>query len=271
MTEGSLVVRRSIGRQLKALRVAAGKTPADVGAAGICQKAKLFNLEAGRINLKVSDVRSLCWLYGADQATTDALADRALNTARGGWWEDYGDVMPTWFALYVELEASARRIMEFEEGVIPGLLQTPEYHRAVFAAQPDLPSDSADRQVKARQDRQRAAFERTPPLEVVAVLGEGALARMVGGKATMAAQLAHLCEMDDQPNVEVRVVPWDTGAHSSMKGGFSLLESGDGVSPPIVYLETAAGGRYIETDSIIGSYRASFKSLYDQALPIKGF
>lgn len=269
MSEGSIVVRRSIGRQLKALRVGSGKTYADVGAAGICQKAKLARVEAGSVRIKVSDVRSLCWLYGADQATTDMLAELALNNAEGGWWEDYGDVVPAWFNLYVELEAASSRVLVFEESLIPGLLQTPGYHRAVFEAQPDLDPETADRQITARQDRQRAAFQRQPPLEVVAVLGEGVLARQVGGPDVVAEQVAHLWSLSERPNVDVRVVPWETGAHSAMKGGFSLLEFPNGTSPEVVYLETAAGGRYIERESTVESYRSIFELVRDQSVPIR--
>jgi transcriptional regulator with XRE-family HTH domain len=271
MSEGSIVVRRSIGRQLKAMRLAAGKTYADVGAAGICQKAKLARIEAGSIRVKVPDVRSLCWLYGADQATTDVLAELALNAVDEGWWEDYGDVMPQWFNLYVELEAAAARVLVFEEALIPGLLQTPSYHRAVFDAQPDLPPETADREVRARQDRQRAVFERTPPLQVTAVLSEAAVARQVGGRAVMDEQLAHLRSTAAEPRIEVRIVPWEAGAHSSMKGGFSLLEFANDASPEVVYLETAAGGRYIEKESIVDFYRQSFKLAYDQSVAIKEY
>ena len=173
MNTGSVVVRRSLGRQLRALRDAAGKTSADVNASGIASKTKLQRIEAGNGPIKTADARALCWLYGASPAVTEKLAELALNTTAEGWWEDYGDVMPRWFGLYVELEAAASSISTYDPELIHGLLQTPAYHLAVFEADADLAAHSAEREVELRVERQRAAYDRTPPLRITAVLGEG--------------------------------------------------------------------------------------------------
>jgi transcriptional regulator with XRE-family HTH domain len=260
-----VIVRRSLGRRLKALRAAAGKTAADVTTAGIASRAKLFKIEAGSVPVRMADVRALCWLYGADDATTDTLADLALNTASEGWWEDYGDVMPSWFALYVELESAATRLLTYGAELVPGLLQTADYHRAVFSAQLDITSDSAERQIALRIARQRAAFERDRPLQVRAVLSAAALDREVGGSAVMSTQRAHLLAS----RADIRFLPADVGAHAAMNGPFSILEfQGD---PAIVYLETLAGGRYVEKLAIVTVYQRVFEAIAEQAEPIEEY
>src|SRR5215813_1406259 len=123
--QGSTVVRRQLGRRLRRLREAAGKTERDVEEANLASRAKLWRIETGKTPVKVADVRALCWLYGADTATTDALAGLAIGTAAQGWWEDYGDAVSDWFGLYVGLEAAATEIRLYDPELVHGLLQTP--------------------------------------------------------------------------------------------------------------------------------------------------
>jgi transcriptional regulator with XRE-family HTH domain len=137
-TQGTNLVRRQLGRKLRRLREAAHKTEQDVVESTICSRASLWRIETGRVPVKVGTVRALCWLYDADKETTDALASLALGTTAEGWWEDsYGDVLPSWFKLYLDLEAAAAEIRTYDAELVHGLLQTADYARAVYqAAQP---------------------------------------------------------------------------------------------------------------------------------------
>jgi transcriptional regulator with XRE-family HTH domain len=83
---GSTVVRRQLGRRLRSLREAVGKTDRDIEEASLASRAKLWRIESGKVPVKIADVRALCWLYGADQPTTDALANLAVGTTVQGWW-----------------------------------------------------------------------------------------------------------------------------------------------------------------------------------------
>lgn len=103
-------MRRSLGRRLRRLREAAGKTDRDVEEANLASRAKLWRIESGKTPVKVADVRALCWLYGADQPTTDALANLAVGTTTQGWWEVHGETLPRWLGLYLGLEAAAAEI-----------------------------------------------------------------------------------------------------------------------------------------------------------------
>src|SRR5262249_44621897 len=186
---GSTVVRRQLGRQLRRLRDAAGVTEHDVVEAGLASRAKLWRIESGKTAIKIGDVRALCWLYRVDQATTDALANLAQGSIARGWWEDYGHVLPDWFGLYVGLEAAASEIRIYDPEVVHGLLQTPNYLRALFVdSGVDIDEEAVQQQIKLRQERQQALTIRRPPLRVTAILGAGVLARIVGGKRVMAEQ-----------------------------------------------------------------------------------
>jgi transcriptional regulator with XRE-family HTH domain len=272
MSAGSIVIRRSLGRRLKALRASAGKTAADVAAASIASKAKLARIEGGQTPVKMVDVRGLCWLYGADQATTDLLADMAVNTASQGWWEDYDDVMPPWFGMYVELESAAERLLAFDSELVAGLLQTPAYHRAVYQADESYDPDAEGRVVSLRAGRQRAVFDqRRPPLAVTAVLGEGALRRRVGSDAVMEEQVARLRELDQQKNIDIMILPDAAGAHPAMKGAFNVLRFADDDDPDVVYVEALSGGRYMEQPETVARYRRVFDVLRSNSVHIEEF
>lgn len=267
---GSTVVRRQLGRRLRRLRDAAGKTPADVETAKLVSGAKLWRIETGKTPVKVPDVRALCWLYGADEKTTDALAALAVGTTGNGWWEDYNDVVPEWFKLYVDLEAAADEIRRYDGQVVPGLFQTADYARAVYrAARPGDGAAAIERHVRLRLDRQRKVLGRTPPARIVAVLDEAVLVRAVGGPAVLAEQTAHLRGLDRHDHVEIRVLTAGSGAHAAMLGAFVLLDFADPDDPPVAYLEAEVGARYLEEPAQLDTYRRICDLIYQQAVPLK--
>jgi len=245
----------------------------DVVEERIASKAKLSRIENGKQAVTVADVRTLCWFYGADQELTDQLAELSKETAQRGWWEAHGDAIPTWFHTYVERESAAVEAWTYQTGLVPGLLQTPDYHRSVFEAEAGmlLPSDTAERQVQLRVERQRAALDRATPLEVVSVLDEAVLAREVGGPEVMAEQRKQLLELNRRPNIRINVLPFSAGAHPALKGAFTVLGFDSSDDPALVYLETRAGSRYIEDPSMLLSYREDFARVRAQSVPIEEY
>lgn len=266
---GSIVVKLALGRRLRAARAEARKTVADVTTAGLGSKAKLARIESGLVPVKVADVRALCWLYGLNEVETEALAEMALNTATEGWWEDYSDVLPVWFSMYVELEAAANQVLSYDPELVLGLLQTSDYTRAIGMADPRLSAEAVERNVKLRSDRQQGAFTRQPPLEVTAVLGAGVLHRQVGGQQVMDSQRQALRERSAQRNVDVRILPWGVGAHAAMQGAFVILQFARPDHPDVVYLETRAGGRYIHKDEVVADYHRMFAIIREESNPIE--
>ena len=262
---GSVVVRRQLGSQLRKLRLAAGKSVMDVTEASLGSKAKISRIETGKGPVKVADVRALCWLYGADAATTDALAALAPGTQQEGWWEEYGEVVvPDWFGLYAGLEAAASRIRCFEPALVHGLVQTPEYAAAATASDPRLSPDVIAQRVRFRMERQQSVLRVDPP-SVTVIMGESALASVVGSAEIMRAQVEHLRATTI---VDVRVLPFSAGAYP-LRGSFALLDFADEDDPSVAYLDIPMGARYFDRDPERAEYEYVFDVIHSKSIPIK--
>lgn len=268
---GQRVVRRTLGRRLTRLRTAWGKTRREVAEAKLgISEPTLHRIETGKVPVTVANVRALCWLYGVDASTTDALAELALGTSQEEWW-DANPVIPDWFKLYVGLEASAVRISCYDGEVVPGELQTEAYARAVFLCEQVEEEETIERQVKLRMQRQRALFGRSPAPRLVTVLGEGALTRQVGGEKVLAEQVQHLRDVAALQHVELRVLPFSAGAHAAMAGAFRILEFDDPEDPDVVYLESHVGALYLEEQHEVEEYRRVFQLITKASVPMEEY
>jgi transcriptional regulator with XRE-family HTH domain len=268
---GQRVVRRALGRRLTRLRVAADKSRREVAEARLgISEPTLHRIETGKVPVTVANVRALCWLYGIDESTTDALSELALGTSHEEWW-DANPVIPDWFKLYVGLEASATRISTYEGEVVPGELQTEQYARAVYDAGEVVDVEAADRHVKLRMQRQAALAARSPKPRLTTVLGEGVLRRQVGGPDVLAAQVEHLREAAEQEHVDILVLPWVVGAHAAMTGAFRIMDFDDPEDPDVVYLESLIGAVYLEEAVEVEQYRRVFARICEAAVPIAEF
>jgi transcriptional regulator with XRE-family HTH domain len=266
------LVRRQLGHHLRRLRLAAGKTHADAETAGMGHRSTLWRIEAGRAKVRPSTVRALCWLYDANDTTSDALYAMARQAEQPGWWEEFRGDLPTWFTLYVELEAAARRISTYQPSVVDGLLQTPDYARAIFTAGYPKPSaDDVERQIAIRSQRQQQLLTRRDPVHLNLVLCESVLLRAVGGPAVLAAQREHLRLLNQRETIDVRVLTFAAGAHPAVRGQFTVLDLDSDADPDVVYLETLNGGRYLETSSELARYRGVFAELSSRATPLEEY
>lgn len=144
-------------------------------------------------------------------------SEKIIEIARGaqqrGWWQSYKDVLPEWLEFYLGLEDEASSISTFQGEVVPGMLQSGDYARAITLI--TVGDEEADRQVAARLRRQEA-LHRPDPVHISAVLSEAVLLRPVGGKAVMAQQLAHLIELAKLRHVTIQVLPFAVGGHPSI-------------------------------------------------------
>lgn len=266
---GPTVVRRQLGRTLRYLRVDAGKTHADVEAARIASPAKMWRIESGKTAVKPGDVWALARLYDLPSDVADVLASLASGTRDDGWWEDNDRAVPDWLGLYAGLEAVSSQVTTYHPELVHGLLQTPEYAEAVIRADPELSEATVRRRLAFRLDRQRAVLGRAAG--VVAVLGAGALALRVGSDEVMDAQVAHLRATGANGKVDIRILPWTTGAHPSMKGAFTVLDFDDPDDPALAYVETHLGSRYLEQPQQLSEYRRIFGLLRDRSVPISEY
>jgi hypothetical protein len=182
-----------------------------------------------------------------------------------GWWQPY-DLE---FSTYVGLEAEAVSTKYYQSIVVPGLLQTPDYARAMHEVViPKLSKERIDELVRVRLVRQQL-LRRDPPLVVSAVVDEAALHRVVGGAATMRAQLAQLVELSHLPNVTIRVIPFTAGAHFAMDSTFRILEFRSPV-PDVVYVEGLVGFLYLDRAQDVARYQTTYEHLTEFALTPTG-
>ena len=261
---GSVVVRRQLGIKLRRLREAAGKSLADVQKSKIASTSKINRIENGRLPVRVETVWALCRLYGADAATTDALAALAPGTEQDGWLEEYGEtIVPDHLRLYAGLEASASRIRGFEPEVIKGPLQTPEYAAAIIGCDPRVNADAVEQRVRFRMERQRTVFESSPGMTVA--MGEGAL--LCGPPDVMEPQIEHLRALSERPKVDVRVVPFSAGMFPRL-GSFTLLDFDDEEDPSVAYVEVPKGARYFDRAEDREDYEYVFNIIMSKSIEI---
>ncbi len=255
--------RLQLGIELRRLRDAAGMSREEAAAAIKCSKSRIAQIELGRNVVSYSELRVLLRdYYDAGQDTLDALEELREEASKRGWWSTYG--LPDRLAGYVGLEddASAVRTVELEN--IPGLLQTERYMRRLCTIEVRLSGKEVEKRVTVRLRRQ-ARLTGTNPLQLTAVVSEAALVRCARDEVA-ADQLAHLIEVAQWPNVELRVLPFDLGLHVAMAGPFSLLSFPAGLLPDAAYQEYVVGGHVIDDASVVSQLATLFSELRGQAL-----
>ena len=265
-TPSPTVRRKRLGIELRRLREQAELTCEDVGRRLECSGTRISRMETGRISVRPGDARELLEVYGVTGAAADALVQLAREARRKGWWHTYSRVLPHWFEPYIGLESEAVRLRDFQPLVIPGLLQTEDYARAVLRAAP-LAGGSAeiDRLVDLRMERQKILGQDGPP-NLWVVLSESVLRVQVGGPAVMRAQLLRLAEVAERPNVTVQVLPYTTAAHVHPVSPFTMLEFADTADPAVVYLEHLTGSLFLENEDEVRRHRVVFDHLCAEAL-----
>ncbi len=228
--------------------------------------SKLSRIENAHTTPDPSDVQKLLLLYGVEESYAGQLFALAQEAARKGWWEAYGDVLPDTYAAYIGLEAEATGVLDWASEVVPGLLQTEDYARAVIQTHMrttrTIPPGEVERRVQARMARQQI-LERDPPFDLRAVLCESVLLRRIGNDAVMKSQLDRLLNFVEYPNVALRILPL-SAPHPIGTGGFILLKFGqvhDVGYHDIVYLEHLAGAMYLEDERDTYQYHLAFESL----------
>ncbi|WP_432744500.1 helix-turn-helix domain-containing protein [Streptomyces sp. JH002] len=259
MTTSSPVVRRRrLGLELKRLREGVGLKGNDAAKSLKWSASKLSRLEAGRSTPTPADVTKLLDLYQLnDEAQREKLAILTKEARKKGWWQLYSDIPYTTF---IGLEAEAETILTYET-VIPGLLQTSQYAEAINRATgPGLTDEALEQRLDVRMQRQQLLTQHNP-IQLRAVLDESALCRMVGGPEVMRAQLAHLLDMADSPNVLLQAIPFSIGAHpGTLVGPFVILRFAHPEDPDVVYVEANADpyvGNLQEHEVLFDNLRAN--------------
>ena len=264
---GPTVLRLILGSQLRRFREEAGVSPEQAGYEIRASRSKISRMEPGRVGFKSRDVNDLLTLYGVGEEQVRAkLLSYAQQASTPGWWSKYDDVVPGWFEEYLGLEAAATVIRTFELQFVDGLFQTEAYARAVASlGDQAAPAEEIDRRVSVRLNRQSLLTSPEPP-QVWSVMDEAVLRRPVGGREVMRAQLAHLVEVADLPQVTLQVVPFARGGHAAAGGSFSVLRFGAPEVPDIVYIEQLTSALYLDKPEDVDHYMVVIDSLCAEAL-----
>lgn len=240
---------RRLGIALRTHREAAGMTLEAAADEINSTRSTLSRYENAQTLINPATVRSLLGLYGADADEVASMVQLAKDVRKPGWWVAYSYLLDKRTIDFIALEAEASAIANFEPSVVPGLLQTADYIRAVMLGGPHtLTDDEVQQRVQARLDRQKRLTEPTNGSVPIfdAIIDEGALLRPVGSEQVTRDQLKHLLKAAELPNVTVQVIPLIAGYHRGTRGSLHMLEFPDPEDPIVASVETVAGQLIID-------------------------
>jgi transcriptional regulator with XRE-family HTH domain len=243
------------GAELRRARAAVGLSQDQLGQRLGYSAAQVGKVETGE------RAPSQDFAQGCDQVfpETGGLLARIYQLARR-WDGGY----PSWFAEWIDSERRATSLCWWEPLLIPGLLQTADYARAILAADPETTDDQLEELVAARLERQ-TIFDRAEPPTFWAVLDEAVLHRLIGTRKVMYDQLLHLADTSCRSNITVQIVPAEIGAHAGLLGGFAIASFGNAAGT--VYMESPSQGQTTEVPSVVRRLSRTFDTLRADALP----
>ncbi|WP_249352047.1 helix-turn-helix domain-containing protein [Nocardiopsis akebiae] len=249
--------------QLKRLRTQAKLSQEQVANELGWDTSKLYRIENGRfVRLTTEAVAALCRLYGS----TDALREELVEIAKAArkqkpWWFQHEDVAGNAF---YSLENEATKIQQYAMGIVPGLLQHPDYIEALMAR--GFVTDPKERQkrVAARIERCTSILDRDVPPRIWAVIDESALRCLVGGPEVMRTQFQHLMELDKRPNIDIQVLLLSKGMAQSC--GYTLLHLGE--TDRVGYLDVPPSGHFFEGSDELANHEHGFEYMQAAALPL---
>lgn len=240
--------RFQLGKQLRELRERAGLTTEDIGLQLDCSASTVSRIEGGKVGVRRNVLTQMLDIYEvSDTELRETLLALAKQGKQRGWFARYND-LPSAYSRFIGLESAAAEMRNYESLLVPGLLQTEEYYRALMREDvPDDPRGKIETRVEVRRERQ-ALLHKEDPLRLYAVLDESVIRRLIGGPDVMRAQLKHLLEMSDLSNVTIQVLPFSGGAYAGMAGSFAILRFAE--APSVVFAEALVGDIYQEADDV---------------------
>ncbi|MFE3192418.1 helix-turn-helix domain-containing protein [Nocardia sp. NPDC059240] len=268
------VARKQVGMQLREARQKANLDLSDVADAmgpgwSTSKVGRLERGESGRISLPEVDV--LAQILEMDDDTHSNVVALVKQAASKSWWYKYRDVVHSGFRIYADMEACACRMTMYHNNIVPGVLQTAEYARALdrifFAGEPE---STLNRRLQLKLERQSFITRKTKPIIVNAILHESAIHTQVGGLAVMADQLEHLVEMSKRPNITLRVLPFTAGLPlGTATGSFTIIDMkpmAGTENHPVVYFDSLVGAACLEGPDEVETHTSAIASIQQAAL-----
>lgn len=264
-----VVDRRRLRVQLRSAREEAGRTQSEVAYAMDWSPSKLLRIESGAVGISTNDLKALLEYYGlTDPETVDGLVELARSSKAPSRFDGYEDVLTFGFREYLAYEASASSIREHEPSLIPGLLQTEEYARALLTWGWHIEEARRDKIWTVRQARQEL-HERNKPPQMHFIVDESAIRRQVGRPRVMRRQLEQLKELAARGHIALQILPFSRGAHPGLQGSFAILEFADPHIGDLVHLESSGEQTFRDDPEITAKYEERFLELEGQALNLE--
>ncbi|MCT2282358.1 helix-turn-helix transcriptional regulator [Micromonospora chalcea] len=257
---------RRLGRELRKLREAKNWTMDEAAKHLGCSTSRISRIESGEIKPRTGDVIELLMAYEVplESEPGKSLLVLARELRQSGWWQRLGALTGR-YATFIAYEAEAVELRNFEPTLVPGLLQTPDYARAVNSVGRETDAEAIEQRVQARLTRQEVLARKASPLRLHAIVSEATLMFEVGGPEVLRAQLDHIVNLARRPNITVQVLRFAAGATLADRGGFAIL-SFERDEPPLGYVETPAGELFLESPREIGRLTAVFDHLKTLAM-----
>jgi transcriptional regulator with XRE-family HTH domain len=255
-----------------------------------CDRSKISRIETGQRGIRPKELRELLTEYGVPESDQAALVAIASRGGQRGWWHPYAGSFSEAYLDYIIMESVAAEIMAYEAQLVPDLLQTEDYARAIAAAEPGYTTSGQREDASAAMDARRqgvltgawgasgssgasrssgsSGASGSSGRRLRVVLGEGALHQEVGGPGVLAGQIRHLVQLsEDLPDLTLQVLPFSAGAHAAAgSASLAILRFSDAPSLGVVYVEALSGGVYLESQADVARYIRAFALLRASAL-----
>ncbi|QSB06070.1 helix-turn-helix domain-containing protein [Natronoglycomyces albus] len=263
--------RRRVGTELRKIRTESGTSVEVIASALEVTTSTVYRMELGRVGIKprdVNDYAEACHYQDDEQIAY--LKSMASEGRQRGWWARYSDTIEPLYQTYVGLEADAEQLRMYDAIMFNGLLQTREYALATFEHVVQSSREHMEKRIELRIERQSRLSE---DLELISVMDEAVIRRILGDRDVSRNQLDHVLEMSENPNVHLQVLPFSVAAYPGMLGSFTVMSframddpKDDGYRhPDIAYVEGAGLDQYEEFDRV-SQFRKVFATLSERAL-----
>lgn len=254
---------RGLGMEVRQYRQQAGLSLEKVGSGLSWSANTMSRFERGlRPETTTDEVSAMLAAMGVAGPDRDRLMRMAHGYSDQGWWENTDANLTGQARTYLKFESRARRIVNVEPLLVPGLLQTPDYTRVLLTAF-GVDERLITGRIARRMGRQEILSRPDAP-EMVFIVSELALRQPVGGYPVMSRQVRHIAEQAERPHVSVRLVPSTVAAHPGLRGGFVMVDFDD--EPTVVHIESQMSGLFPENHKEIDLYRVAAERLLELAL-----